>query len=328
MNWDILGHDWAVDLLKEHVQRGSVRHAYLITGPQGVGRRTLALRLAQALNCLQPSGTDKPCRKCRACVQIEKMIYPDLSMTQAERVGGILKVDQIRELQHNLALAPYEGRYRVALILRFEEANINAMNALLKTLEEPAPQVVILLTAENAERLLPTIVSRCEILRLRPLPVDQVYQGLKDRWELPEDQARLLAHVSGGRPGYALGLYQEPDHLKKRQTWLDDHYQLITENRIERFAYAEAIAKNKDDLRLNMLVWLSFWRDVLLKAAGSSAAIVNIDRQNEIDTLAEQLGLQTAYQTVAALERTLGLFDININVRLAVEVLMLDLPYC
>ena len=201
MNWNILGHEWAVDLLKEHVARQDVRHAYLFTGPQGVGRRTLALRLAQALNCLQPPAPGEACYACRICVQTEKMQQPDLSVVQSERIGGTLKVEQIRELQHDLALHPYEARYRVAALLRFEEAHPSAMNALLKTLEEPGPQVVIVLTAESAERLLPTIVSRCEILRLKPLPLEVVDQGLQNLWGLPAEKARLLAHLSGGRPG-------------------------------------------------------------------------------------------------------------------------------
>src|SRR5512137_425446 len=104
MNWDLLGHEWAVNLLRENVVRGQVRHAYLFTGPQGVGRRTLALRLAQALNCLRPPEPGVPCRGCRACLQIERMQHPDLAVVQAEVQGGTLKVEQIRELQHILSL--------------------------------------------------------------------------------------------------------------------------------------------------------------------------------------------------------------------------------
>ena len=145
------------------------------------------------------------------------MQHADLAVIQAEERGGSLKVDQVRELQYSLALAPYEARYRIALLLRFEEATTSAMNALLKTLEEPAPQVILLLTAESGESLLPTIVSRCEILRLRPLPAAQVMQGLNDRWGIEQEQAQLAAHVSGGRPGYALQLCQEPVQLEMRE---------------------------------------------------------------------------------------------------------------
>ncbi len=331
MNWDLLGHEWAVDLLRQHVSGERLRHAYLFTGPRGIGRRTLALRFAQALNCPAPTVPGEPCRTCRNCQQIERMQHADLTVVQAEQEGGTLKVDQIRELQRSLSLAPYEARYRVAILLRFEEAHPSAANALLKTLEEPAPQVILIVTAESAESLLPTVVSRCEVLRLRPLSLDVAAEGLQTRWGLPPEDARLLAHISGGRPGYALQLKESPDRLDQRKTWLDDLQSLLPASRVERFAYAESLAKEKDTLRQALLVWLTYWRDVMLYAGGISASgapapLVNLDRAEEITALADRLDLPAAHRTVAAIERTLDQLDKNVNTRLAVEVLMLDMP--
>jgi DNA polymerase-3 subunit delta' len=326
MNWDLLGHEWAVDLLREHIARGQVRHAYLLTGPRGVGRRTLALKMAQALNCDHPPTPGEPCGACLNCAKIGRMQHPDLTVVQAEQEGGVLKVDQVRELQRSLALHPYQARYRVALLLRFEEAHSSAMNALLKTLEEPAPQVVLLLTAESAERLLPTIVSRCEVLRLRPLSLTQTSLGLQSRWGLPAQEAELLAHISNGRPGFALGLHREPDRLARRQAWLDDQTRLLAASRVERFGYIDPLYKDKEALRNVLLVWLSYWRDVLLKATAASAPIANLDRQNEIESLAKQVGWQVAHRSAAAIERSLERLERNVNPRLVAEVLMLDLP--
>ena len=128
-NWNLVGHDWAVDMLKKHVINGP-RHAYLFTGPPGLGRRTLALSFAQALNCTTPLDAGVPCGKCRDCKQTEAMQHADLTVVQAESEGGIIKVDQIREARRTLTLKPYMSRYRVALFLRFQEANDNAANAL------------------------------------------------------------------------------------------------------------------------------------------------------------------------------------------------------
>jgi DNA polymerase-3 subunit delta' len=326
MTWDMLGHEWAADLLRQHVAQGSFRHAYLFTGPQGVGRRTLALRLAQALNCPQPPAPGEPCRTCQTCMRLERMQHPDLAVVQAEQVGGTLKVEQVRELQHSLSLSPYEASHRVALLLRFEEAHVSAANALLKTLEEPPPQVVLIVTAQDAESLLPTIVSRCEVLRLRPLPLEVVEHSLQERWGLTPEQARLLAHLSGGRPGYALSLAQEKSSLDQRQRWLDDHRILLAADRVERMAYCESHSKDKEQLRNILLVWLSLWRDVLLGASGASTPITNLDRNEEIRDLAAKVGLQAASRVVASLQRTLDLIDRNVNARLAMDVLMLDLP--
>jgi DNA polymerase-3 subunit delta' len=326
MNWDLLGHEWAVNLLQTHVAQGNLRHAYLFTGPPGVGRRTLAVRLAQAANCLQPPSPGEPCLACSSCLQIGRLQHPDLAVVEAENVGGTLKVDQVRELQRGLSLAPYTARYRVALLLRFEEAHISAANALLKTLEEPPPKVIILVVASSPEELLPTIVSRCEILRLRPLPVVQVAAGLQARWGIEAGQADLLAHISGGRPGYAVQLYQDQERVLQRNVWLDDHMELLNANRVKRFDYAETLAKDKNQLRDGLQVWIGLWRDVMLRSAGTDIPATNPDREGEIDRLAAQFGLETARQTILALEKTLKMVDQNVNTRLAAEVLMLDLP--
>lgn len=326
MNWDMLGHEWAVQLLKEQAIRGVTRHAYLITGPQGVGRRTMAIRLAQTLNCLHSLSPGEACFKCHTCVRIERMQHPDLAVVRSDQEGGTIKVAQIRELQHILSLSPYEAPYRVALLLSFENASHSAANALLKTLEEPPPKVVLIISAESGERLLPTIVSRCEVLRLRPLAFDVVSRGLQAQWNLPREQAILLAHISGGRPGYALRLHRDPNRMELRNKWLDEHSYMLSASRLERFTYAESIAKDKETLRNIFNVWLSLWRDILILISGSSPPIINLDRKEEIEKLASNLDLETSSHKVSTLERTLELLDRNVNARLATEALLLDLP--
>jgi DNA polymerase III subunit delta' len=343
-SWGLIGHDWAVQLLREHVAGERVRHAYLFTGSRGIGRRTLALRLAQALNCQQPTAPGEPCLACRACTHLEAMQHPDLQVVQAEREGGTLKIEQIRELQRGLSLHPYEAKQRIALILRFEEARDAAANALLKTLEEPPALVTLLLTAESAERVKPTIVSRCEVIRLRPAPLDMVANALESTWSIEPERARLLAHISGGRTGFALRLAQDAALLEERQGWLEDLAQLLPANRVERFSYIESFLKDagKKDLAksadqgkppeqkevfYNMLVvWLSLWRDVLLNASGASAPPANLDQAELIERLAGRLSLSQAHAMICAIEKALTLLDQNVNTRLVGEALLLDLP--
>lgn len=325
-NWGMMGHNWAVNLLAEHLRRQTLRHAYLFAGPAGVGRRTLALRFAQAINCPQPLAPGIPCRQCHTCQRIERMQHPDLAVIQAEQVGGTLKVEQVRELQRSLALHPYEASYRIALLLRFEEAHPAAMNALLKTLEEPPERVILLVTAESPESLLPTIVSRCEVLRLRPLSADELAADLQQTAALSAEQAQFLARLAAGRPGYACQLHQNPALLEQRESWLDQMEKLLAADRIERFRYAERYQKDRDAFRNLVLIWLSLWRDVLLQALNSSVRLVNLDRQALIARLASQLDRDQIIRMVGALERTLNLLEQNVNVRLAAEVLLLDLP--
>lgn len=323
--WNILGHDWAVEMLHQHAARGEFRHAYLFSGAPGLGRRTLALRFAQALNCSTPSAPGIPCGTCRDCKQIEGMRHPDINIIQADSEGGTLKVDQVREVQRALSLKPYQVNYRVALFLRFHEANDNAANALLKTLEEAPAHAVLILTADNPEQLLPTILSRCEIIRLRPLPVTMIEADLIERG-VETERARLLAHISGGRPGYARTLVDDVTLLEKREERLNDLQALLPAARVEKFSYADKLAKDKDAMRQAILIWLSYWRDVLLRVAQANTVLVNIDRNMEIEFLATRLDLPTVRRVVRSLETALEKMERNVNSRLLAEVLLMDWP--
>ena len=325
MNWNLLGHEWAVDMLKQHIAREAVRHAYLFSGPPGLGRRALALHFAQALNCPQPAAPGEPCGICRDCKQIENMQHPDLSIVQAESEGGTLKVDQVREVRRALALKPYQAKYRVALFLRFQEASEGAANALLKTLEEAPEHAILILTADNPEQLLPTITSRCEILRLRPLPVDIIEEQLKSHGAEAES-AHLIAHVSAGRPGYALRLLEDESALEFRAERLADLAELLSATRVQKFNYAEALAKDKETMRQTLLVWLSYWRDVMLRVSGAGISITNIDQDESITSLAERLSLESARRVVNDQEMALERLERNVNPRLLAEVLLLDMP--
>jgi DNA polymerase-3 subunit delta' len=322
-NWGMLGHEWAVDLLKGHLSRGAPRHAYLFTGPRGIGRRTLALRFAQAINAEHPPAIGDFDPQSKTSQQFERMQHPDLSLVQRQEGDRDVKIDAVRALQKTLALSPYIAKYRIALLLNFEEASISAANALLKTLEEPASPVVLMLTAESAEILLPTIASRCEVMRLRPISIEVVAEGLK----IPLEQARVLAHLSGGRPGYALYLHENPDLLEQRVLRLDDHQELLWSNRVARFAYAEGLGNDKEGFQETLKVWLSYWRDVLMQSTQSRMPLTNLDRAEEIKTLSGKLDIVLIQRVVDSIDRTLWQLRANVNARLAAEVLLLDLPY-
>jgi len=224
-----------------------------------------------------------------------------------------------------LTFKPYQSKYRVAIFLHFQEANDNAANALLKTLEEAPSYAVLILTADNPEQLLPTIVSRCEVLRLRPLPIEDVRRDLENSG-LETDQANLIAHISGGRPGYARQLLESESLLEKREDRLNDLQDLIAASRVEKFAYADKLARDKDSMRQAILIWLSYWRDVMLRTAQAETPLVNMDRNVEIEDLAGRLDLSAARGVVSGLEDVLEKMERNVNSRLLAEVMLLDLP--
>ena len=323
-HWGIVGHLGAVRFLKRAIASESVSHAYLITGPSGVGRTTLAQALAAALLC--EDERKPPCGMCRACHRIATGNHPDLHVVASERVGARLKIEQVRDLQRQLALTPLEGRWRVAILCRFEEATVSAASALLKTLEEPPLYVVLAVLANDADNLLPTVVSRCQEIALRPLPVPVVQQALIERWGAKPDQAELVAHLSGGRMGYAVRSLKDSAALKRRSQRLDDLANLLNASITGRFRYVEKLARDPVATREILDLWISWWRDVLLLAAEADAPLVNVDRRDELRDQAHRFKVEGSAAVIDALRGAAGRLSRNANPRLTLEVLMLDLP--
>ncbi len=334
MSWDLFGHELVIERLRRDIAQDRVRHAYLFTGPAGIGKRTLVAEFAQALLC-QPAdpAAEPPCGQCRHGMLFARGSHPDL-LTVEPIVSGKsvraakIKIDPVRELIHDLQLKPVEGQRRVARLLRFDAANAESQNAFLKTLEEPPGQAVLLLTAERADDLLPTIVSRCEVVALRPLPRETVRSTLITRWLVPAERAELLAHLSQGRLGWAVRMQQDEAALAARAQRLDDLSALLGGSRVTRFAYAERLSKEGSLERVQdtLDLWLAFWRDVLLAASGAEAPLANPDREAEIRRLAAAVSPAEASQVMHSLRRTGELLEKNANTRLALEVCLLDWP--
>ena len=321
--WPVIGHDWAVDLLRSAVAEGRPPHALLISGQPNVGKGTLARSLAQALLCTKEQ---RPCGDCRACRLVAAGTHPDLRWVEPE--GNSLKIAQVRELTRQLILAPVEGPWQIAVLDRFEAATAGAANALLKTLEEPPPSVVLALLAQQAEALLPTIVSRCQTVALRPIPQAMIERVLIERWQVEAEQARLVSHVCGGRLGWAVSATTTPALLEQRSQKLDDLVSLLYARRVARFAYADSLARQALDLIVaNLELWTSWWRDVLLLASHSPAPLTNIDRQDELVRMADLCDVTTAHTALSTLRTVLDQLARNANTRLALEVLLLDLPF-
>lgn len=329
MNWNYYGNEAALALLQSHIAQSTLRQAYLFSGPSGVGRRTLAVRFAQAINCLNPPQRGDFCGLCRSCQLLAEMRHPDLDVVTAEQRGGVLRVEQIRELKHRLALTPYEGRYRIALILRFEEANLNAQNALLKTLEEPPQKAILILTTEDSERLLPTIVSRCELIHLHPLAANALAELLCQREGIDELLAAQAARLAGGRPGAALYLLQNPQAWQKHLKIIEEHLGLLGVSYIERFAFAERLAKevSKSEIIAQLEYWLTFWRDVLLSTFHQQEHLTYQEFSEQTAAIADQIGVEGGFEVLRHLRRMLDIFQSNVNLRLALEVLFLNLPH-
>ena len=321
--WDVIGHSWAVDFLKLTIGSRRLGHAYLFLGLAHIGKQTLALELAKALNCLAEE-EERPCGECIACRKIAHATHPDVRTLSP--TSGSLKIDQIRSLQRELILTPHEGRYRVAILREFDRATPDASNCLLKTLEEPPSQVVLCLTALDASSLLPTIFSRCQLLHLRPLSLDAVEAALVQRWGVEPDKAALLARLSGGRLGQAIEAHQQPSVLEYRADCLDSLVKLLNGSRVSRFDYADKARRTPELIPQILEIWLAWWRDLLLMQEGNSSAITNLDRREEITTYADRYSLEGIYGALQAIRTAQQQLERNANPRLTLEVLLLSFP--
>lgn len=336
MSWDIIGNPWVIEILQHHLQSGRVHHAYLFLGPKGVGKRTIALRFAQALLCERSAGSGAYCGECRHCLQVRAQTDPDLYLLRAAGSAQGLKVDQIRELQRGLVLKPYQGKWKVAILTEFHHASNSAANALLKVLEEPPEHVVLLLTALTAQSLLPTIVSRCEQFVLRPVNLPAMTEALLERG-VPEQRARKLVALSRGLPGVAVQWIEDDTQLERYLQDVSDLLTLLGSSPSKRFRFAERFrlesGKHRDLNRLRaeaeqMLdAWMFFWRDVLLEANGLAEGITHLDFLDSVKEVVGQVEAEEVLKILRQVESAQEAIQQYANLQLVFESLSLELPF-
>jgi DNA polymerase-3 subunit delta' len=329
---DVIGHDWAADVLRNAIQYDRIGQSYLITGPAQVGKSTLARVFAQALNCTAANPEERPCGRCRSCSLIAAGRHPDVQVVTGEVSGrGIttLKIDQIRELMQQLSLTAAEARYKVAILKGFETANPSAANAFLKTLEEPPSNVVLILTAADADTLLPTITSRCRVIALRPLNYHLVEESLIERWGVEPELARLLARLSDGRLGWAVKTAQNPVVLEIRADQLQQLYEALAGSRVDRFILAEELCKKPELLPELLQTWLSWWRDCALLGVGGreNGTLTNFDQKSQMLDLLENRPVSEAVNGLRQTGLAIWQLEHNANSRLVMENLLLRYPF-
>jgi len=324
--WRVIGQDRIVSLLDYCLRSNAIAHAYLVTGPRHVGKGTLATDLACALNCEKP---EPPCGECASCRRILEGKHADVTVTGLGS-GAEIGIDDIRALQRLANLPPYEGMSKAFIIDDAEYLSTEAANALLKILEEPPTKVVWLLLAAEEGRLLPTVVSRCQRLALRPVPSEKIQEVLINSYKVDPDRARLMSRLCRGCLGRAIAALSGDDMLERRSQRLAGLFPLLTASLAERFAYAQELAgelgKDRRTGAEIMEIWLDWWRDLMLIKAGARYAIVNAEHAVALEEQAERLDPTDIREFLTSLVRLQRESSTNVNPRLALESLMLDLP--
>ena len=346
--WSVIGQDHLLRQLDASLQAGRVGHAYLLTGPPHVGKMTLALDMAAAVNCHAVSGLQSglmfddgmaeagPCGQCEPCGRIRRGVYADLNVVAVggdARVTTRISIEQVREAENFLSVTPVEGAWKVVIFDGAETLSAGqseSANALLKTLEEPPEHVLILLLTTNEDAILPTIRSRCRVLSLRPMPGAALADNLATRYNAPTDTGRWLARLSRGCPGWAISALTDPAVLEERNAELDRIAATAVAPLDARFAYANSLAGsfsgNREAVRQSLYLWQRWWRDVLLVKEGATGHVHNSDRAEELERQAAGADTVAIVAFLRSVQETLTALDANANPRLALECMMLAVP--
>ncbi len=320
----IIGHERALNMVRAMLARGRLPHALLITGPAGIGKFTFAFALAQAVNCARPE-EGEPCGTCSHCRKIERGVHPDVTVLEPEGRARIIKIELVRELRNQLAYRPFEGRTKVFIIRQAERMGNEAANALLKTLEEPPPQSLILLTAPEEADLLPTVVSRCLRLGLAPLDRELVEDWLKRERNLNENEARLLATLADGCLGRVADM--EPDKIRDKQIEIIERLDSLTSSRPgNALAWAEELAGAEEE-RPEFFELARFWyRDLMILAAqGGEHHLVHTDLKEELHRRVGGRGPETFISALREIDFAEEALESMVRPDLVMENLMFNL---
>ena len=346
--WSTIGQDHLLKQIDVGLRPGRLAHAYLLSGPPRVGKMTLALDLAAAVNCAtlsgrqagslfaEPGDAPGPCGNCEPCNRIRRGVFADLKVVSVggdPRVSTRISIDQVREAENFLAVTPVEGSWKVVIFDGAETLSAGQSepaNALLKTLEEPPAGTLILLLTANEDAILPTIRSRCRSLPLRPMPGDALSEYLASGRGVEPEQARRLARLARGCPGWAINALDDPELLDAYREKLAQVSEVSASPLDVRFNYANTLAGSfsgdRESVRQELYLWERWWRDVLLVKEGLTERVHHDDRLEELRPHADATTTANIVTFLESIRETLSALDANVNPRLALECMMLAVP--
>ena len=321
------GQQLPVQTLERSLAEGRLHHAYLFIGPAHLGKATLAVQLAQALNC---DADTPPCGVCASCTRIADGNHADVRLVSLGDNAASIGIDAVRYIINSAHLRPYEGRTRVFIITEADLLTRDAANALLKVLEEPPDDVVLILVGNSADNLLPTVRSRCQTFNFRPLPVSEVARILQEERSVSAEQADVLARLSRGCIGWAVAASEDDALYASVHQRIEQIVDAIEGGLEERLAYAGELARRLDRDRSagreELFLWLRWLRDIMLVQQGHGSSITNLSWREMLERQAAALQPMAVVGWAHNVTRTIEALERNANVRLALDVFMLEAP--
>ncbi|MCH8113925.1 MAG: hypothetical protein J4O01_00195 [Chloroflexi bacterium] len=354
VGWKTFGHPGATKLLSRSLETGRLAHAYLITGPDRVGKRTLAIDMACMVNSepLADMFGEAPNIDLRTSHQAERIrrgihsdvevIDPDTELENDHRPSRpdedgetrdrqTISIEHVRQMIRHTATKPFEGARKVFIFDGAHRMVEAASLALLKTLEEPSDDVLIVLTAPTAELLPATVVSRCQVIGLRPVDAGVIESELIEQFGADEEQARSLSRLARGCPGWAIDALNDPTIIDAHNQAVLRFAEIVTGNIEERFRYARQTGgrfwRDREAVLLEMQRWLEWWRDVAMMRHKLSEIVTNVEWSDLLSEIAGELKKSQIAAAVTAIQNTRAALEANAVPQLTLEVLMLDLPW-
>ncbi len=291
-------------------------HAVLLTGAEGAGKQLLAQRIVHALLCEAPDAQGEPCGTCAACGWLRAGTHPDLLTLEPEETGKAIKVDQVRSLCVDLSITSHGGRYKVAVVRPAEAMNVNAANSLLKTLEEPTANTLLVLASAAPGRLLATVRSRCQQIQVPVPPPEQGFAWLAAHGLEGQDARRSL-EMAAGAPLRALALHETGAETLMAECL--EQLQAVAEGRTDPLAVASAWQGNEEALRLRS--WRQ-WVEALIRLRLVPDADSGSELAQKLQTLVESVDCKSLYALLDRLDRASGTLGSGLNRQLVLEDLL------
>ncbi|PRX26444.1 DNA polymerase III delta prime subunit [Orenia metallireducens] len=318
----IIGQDLAKTILKNALVQQRLSHAYLFTGEEGLGKDSTAFEFTKAINC-QENDNDS-CNHCISCRKANNKNHPDIKEIYPD--GAFIKIDQIRKLQQEILYKPYESKKKVYIIHQADKMNTQAANSLLKTLEEPPSYAIIILITNNLNKLLPTIISRCQLIRFQLVADDIIKDSLIQDYDVSEEEATLFTTLAGGRYRFALEWVENIDKVEERREILKIANSLKDLTRIESFEFVQKLLDERDKVNLILDMILTWYRDLLMVKLGQNKNLINIDYYNKLSDEAKEWRVEGIEAIIRLIEDSSNIINnLNVNLQLALEVLFLRL---
>jgi DNA polymerase III subunit delta' len=322
---DIYGHERQIAILQKAIAQRRVGHAYLFSGINATGKRTLAYEFAKALNCDQSDNLLGSCGKCSSCLKAQHSSHADMIFIAAD--GQFIRINAIREIQERMKFKPLEGRWRTIIIDDADKMNDHAANALLKTLEEPSASNILILISSRPYSMPATIISRCRHMRFNPLPATAVTRFLTERKGVDQQKSGLLAGLSGGSIGKALELDAE-DIAFFRAEIMQLLINTRKDNPISILNLASYFGQDKKKIKQGLDIISFCFRDALiLKETRKNEMLINQDKSSFINTLAQKLSGEQILQNIFLIARAWETIEQNVNKTLTLETMAFKLNY-